>query len=323
MRIRMIIKWTAVLLVFMMTFSIAACADKEPEIPISGSQNNTETKDTDPTKPSADPVDPSKDPTENSTEESTESSEDPSTKPVDPTTNNTTNATVGGNPSTGYEFEITPLTGAVAQSGRVDASYFNDAVFVGDSVSLKLNYYATATGALGSAKFLTSGSMGSGNALWEVSSESVHPVYEGQKRLIEESIASMQAGKVYIMLGMNDIALYGLDGAVENLTTLIGRIKAEAPDAKIIVQTMTPMTPTSNLLSSSGHNPERIHTYNQKLMNACQANGWYFLDIASVMYDGYGFLRRDYCSDPDGMGIHFTNAGCAAWVEYLYTHAVQ
>ena len=37
-------------------------------------------------------------------------------------------------------------------------------------------------------------------------------------------------------------------------------------------------------------------------------------------YDENGYLRQDYCSDADGMGIHFTNAGCAAWVDYLFTH---
>lgn len=212
------------------------------------------------------------------------------------------------------------LVGAVPESARASSSYFDDAVFVGDSVSLKLSYYEAAVDLLGKAQFLTSGSLGSGNALWDIKPESVHPSYQGSKMLIEDAIAQMGAGKVYIMLGMNDIALYGIDASVANMVTLIGRIRSKSPNIAVYVQSMTPLTSTSNLLSSSGHNPANIQTYNEKLLAACQSNGWAFVDVASVMYDSNGYLKRDYCSDPDDMGIHFTNAGCAAWIDYLYTH---
>ena len=41
--------------------------------------------------------------------------------------------------------------------------------------------------------------------------------------------------------------------------------------------------------------------------------------------DESGALPAAYCSDPvseggNGMGIHFTYAGCAVWTDYLYTH---
>ena len=217
-------------------------------------------------------------------------------------------------------YEITPLEGAVPESGKADAGYFNDAVFVGDSVSMKLSFYEAAVDVLGKAKFLTAGSLGSGNALWEVSEQSVHPVYKDEKRLVEDSIAMMDARKVYIMLGMNDIALYGVDGAVANMEKLIDRILANSPDVTFYIQSMTPITSTSSLLSSSGHNPGTIHAYNKALLDLCKSRGFYFVDVASVMYDSDGYLRREYCSDPDEMGIHFTNAGCAVWADYLLTH---
>lgn len=217
-------------------------------------------------------------------------------------------------------FEPVDLSGALPAGAKVDASYFDDAVFVGDSVSLKLSYYEAAVDLLGDAQFLTSGSLGSGNALWSVSNDSVHPTYQGEKMLLEESIPLTGAKKLYIMLGMNDIALYGLDGSVANLVTLIQKILANTPGLQVYVQSMTPITSTSDLLSPSGHNPNNIQKYNQKLLAACQANGWYFVNVGEVMCDENGYLRREYCSDPDDMGIHFTNAGCAAWVEYLLTH---
>ncbi len=314
MRDRMLLnKLTAAMLALLVVFTLTACGQSQPDVIVgnvggTSGTNGTTTPSGDTTDPSVEPTYPEPIPTEPETE-TTEEYTEPSTEE--------------SNGLTGYEYEITPLIGAVPAGDRVDKSYFDDAVFVGDSVSMKLNFYCAASGALGNAQFLTAGSLGSANALWEVSNNSVHPVYNGQKQLIEKSIASMDVNKVYIMLGMNDIAIYGLDGAVNNMVKLIERILVNSPDVQIVVQSMTPMTSTSNLLSSSGHNPQNIHTYNMKLMNMCNEKGYYFLDVASVMYNDNGFLRREYCSDPDGMGIHFTNAGCVAWVDYLLTHPIQ
>lgn len=208
----------------------------------------------------------------------------------------------------------------VPESDKVSADYFDNAAFVGDSVSLKLSYYAAATGALGNAQFFTAGSLGSGNALWEVSDESVHPSYQGVKMLVEDCVAYSGADVVYIMLGMNDIALYGIDDSVANYKTLVDNIKAQSPDIKVVIQSMTPMTDTSTILGDDLNN-EIIKEYNNRLLALCSENNWDFVHVASVMYDAEGInLNKDYCSDPDGLGVHFTEAGCEAWVEYLSTH---
>lgn len=258
---------------------------------------------------------------ETTTETTVEETETPTTETTAETTEPTQAETQAPPPAVSNPFNPTPLAGALPESGSVDASYFNDVVFIGDSVSLKLSYYEAAVDKLGTAQFLTSGSLGSGNALWKVSDDSVHPTYEGTKMLLEESVPLTGAKKMYIMLGMNDIALYGIDGAVTNMVTLIQKIQAAAPGITVYVQSMTPTTSTSNLISQSGHNPQNIHRYNEALAATCQSNGWKFVNVAEVMYDENGYLRREYCSDPDDMGIHFTEAGCEAWISYLYTHA--
>ena len=213
------------------------------------------------------------------------------------------------------------MPGAVPEGPRVDSSYFDDVVFIGDSISLKLTWYESAMNVLGNAQFLTEGSLGSGNALWQVSDASRHPKYNGQKMLLRESVPLTGAKKMYIMLGMNDIGVYGVPGAVSNLVTLVNAIRANAPDNQVFIQSMTPTTSTS-YLRHNRHTIENIVSYNKALLQVCLDNGWHFVNVASVMYDEYGYLRMDYCSDPGGMGIHFSNAGCAAWVEYLYTHTV-
>ena len=217
--------------------------------------------------------------------------------------------------------------GTLVESTRVEDSYFDDAVFIGDSVSLKLNRYASEqrksnANFMGKAQFLTAGSMGSGNALQPVSDESIHPMYNGEKLSLADSVAKSGAKKVYIMLGMNDLAPYGVDGAVENMQKLITTILEKTPDAKIYIQSATPLVKAKNI-STHKLNNTNMAAYNEKLAALCAEQGYYFVDVASVVSDSEGNLIQSYCSDPDNMGIHFTDEGCQVWVDYLYTHTAQ
>lgn len=223
-----------------------------------------------------------------------------------------------------YERPVTPFQLGLQESGVVPDGYFDDAVFVGDSITLKLYHYVKdmrnqGTPCLGGAKFLTAGSLGSGNALWPVSKESVHPSYQGEKMRIEKAIELMGARKVYIMLGMNDVAYYGLEQSVTNMNELVGLILERSPGADIFVQSVTPR------LASITTNPTNraLFEYNLAMYKSCVENGWYFVDVASVMRDENGNLIEAYCSDPESMGMHFTDAGCAVWIEYLETHGKE
>ena len=208
-------------------------------------------------------------------------------------------------------------------NGEVPYSFFNDAVFVGDSVSLKLNLYVSAqrktdSNFMGTAQFLTPGSYGTGNELKELGSDnSVHPSYNGTEMYLADAIQSMGAKKVFIMLGMNDIAVYGNDGAVKNMETVLTQIKEKNPETSIYVQSMTPIVGTAQTSSLTNEN---LNIYNAGLKTMCEQNGYTYLDVASVMKDSEGNLKREYCSDPDNMGVHFTDEGCKVWIDYLRTH---
>ena len=208
-------------------------------------------------------------------------------------------------------------------NGEVPYSFFNDAVFVGDSVSLKLNLYVSAqrktdSNFMGTAQFLTPGSYGTGNELKELGSDnSVHPSYNGTEMYLADAIQSMGAKKVFIMLGMNDIAVYGNDGAVKNMETVLTQIKEKNPETSIYVQSMTPIVGTAQTGSLTNEN---LNIYNAGLKTMCEQNGYTYLDVASVMKDSEGNLKREYCSDPDNMGVHFTDEGCKVWIDYLRTH---
>lgn len=206
----------------------------------------------------------------------------------------------------------------VPECDPVDASYFDDAVFIGDSVSLRLQYYCSSNNALGDTTFLCSGSLSATNALWNISSESVHPSYQGEKMLIEDGVAACGAKKAYIMLGMNNIS-FGIENATADMVTLIDRILEKSPDVSILVQAVTPMTSASTIRSKSLNN-DLIDQYNERMREICQEHGWYFLDVNTQFKDENNQLVRAYCSDADKMGIHFTTAAAEIWVDYLKTH---
>ena len=215
-----------------------------------------------------------------------------------------------------------PTASAQPASGSVTPvawSWFDDAVFVGDSISLKLTGYVSKMrqsdpSFLGKAQFLTAGSLGSGNALWDVSSESVHPLYQGTKMRLEDSIAACGAKKLYILLGMNDVGMYGIDGSVANMETLLKLILEKTPDLQIFVQSATPIHKGNELKVLNNAN---LVIYNQGLQEMCQRNGWHYVDVASVLRDADGYLPDAYCSDASGMGMHFTDQACQAWIDYL------
>ncbi len=211
------------------------------------------------------------------------------------------------------------IDGQLPKSARVKSAYFDDAVFVGDSISEGLKFYEAANDKLGKAQFLTAVSLSATNALWNVSDRSKHPRLNGQKMKLEQSVPLTGAKKVYIMLGMNDITSVGVDRSAANFETLCGKILAAAPNAQLYVQSVTPRA-NVQAADIGVLNNASITRYNQKLAALCLKHGWYFVNVAEDLFDSSGYLKTAYCSDPNGMGMHFTFSGCAAWVDYLYTH---
>lgn len=211
------------------------------------------------------------------------------------------------------------VPGAVPATEKVDPSYFDDAVFVGDSVSLKLKYYEADADELGDAQFLTEGSLSANQLLMPLDSAgTIHVKYKGVKMNLDDAIEKTGASKMYIMLGMNDIGL-GLDFGIENYTKVLDSVTKRCPDITVIVQSVTPCVFPEGYKAI---NNEKIQEYNKLLIKLCEEKGYYFVDVASVMYGDNGCLKKEYCSDPENMGMHFTNEGCKAWVDYLMTHAV-
>ena len=192
-------------------------------------------------------------------------------------------------------------------TARVDASFFDDAVFIGDSVTLKLSYYAVSSGKLGKAQFLTRGSYGVAHAVMDT----MLLTYQGQDMKVEDAINATGATKVFLMMGMNDIGLYGVDGTIENWGKLIERIKKNCPNVTVYIQSMTPIWTGGEIGDLNNAN---MDAYNARLEVFAKNEGVDFIDVAPYMKDSTGGMATRYCSDNY---VHVTDQGAAAWIRVL------
>jgi len=189
----------------------------------------------------------------------------------------------------------------------VGGSFFDDAVFVGDSVSLKLSYYAGSSGDLGKAKFLVRGSYGVANGAFDY----LLLTWQGKEMKIEDAVAATEAKKLFIMLGMNDVALYGVEKTIEHWGILLDRIRSKCPDITIYIQSMTPIWTGGEV---GDLNNKNVDAYNKALKVFAAENNCKFIDIAPYMKDSTGGLATSFCSDEY---VHFTDAGCDTWIKVL------
>lgn len=193
------------------------------------------------------------------------------------------------------------------QEGPVSADYFDDAAFIGDSVTVKLQYYNNANGVLGKATFLCMSSY----AVTHAVNGTMKLAFRGKQMSPQEALAVCNAKKVFIMLGMNDISYIPMDKCMENWKTLVDNIREKNPKIKIFIQSGTPIFlagQTSTLTNA------RMDEYNNNLKKFAKANDCRFIDVASPMKDANNSLKAEYCSDNY---VHMSDAGCAVWVEAL------
>lgn len=218
----------------------------------------------------------------------------------------------------GEKKNIPRQTVGTAADDRADA-FFEGSVFIGDSVMMGFRNFCLKQpeGFLGTPQFLVSGSYSLRNALKEVSADSIHPLYQGEQRLIWDSIALMKATKAFLFFGLNDIGMEGLDLSCEYYLQIITNIQEASPDTEIFVLS------TTNLLAGSELkvlNNENIRIFNDRMKEACETYGVSYIEIADYLAGEDGSLLPEYCSD--GF-LHQTNAAYQIWTDVLRSYAVS
>lgn len=201
----------------------------------------------------------------------------------------------------------------VVEDAEIDA-YLADSVIIGDSIVLGYRNYCTRSEdeMLKSIKFLAAGNFSAHNALWEVSSKSVHPLYQGEQRPVWESVSLMGAKNIFICFGLNDLNID--DKTCECYQQVISNILELSPEVNINIISMT------YTLKDQGVgklNNDEIRIYNEQLQKMAAENGWGFVNVAPLLADEEGNLKAEYCSD--GF-LHQTPAAYKVWTQALHQY---
>ena len=185
--------------------------------------------------------------------------------------------------------------------------FFNNAAFIGDSVTLKLRNYNAENNVLGSAKFLCQGSYSVAHAV----NDTMLLSYQGQDMTPQDALKACGVNKVFILLGMNDIGLYSIEDTMANWAKLVENIRKVNPDLDIYIQSGTPIYHTGQTGDLTN---ARMDEYNGLLKTFAENNGCTYVEIAAKMKDSNNGLAKAYCSDDF---VHFTDPGCALWFSIL------
>ncbi len=200
---------------------------------------------------------------------------------------------------------------------QIDISWFDDCVFMGDSLTVGLSLYHDSTGVFGNAKFVCAASLGYGNAQWPLNDpNNVHPYYMNKKILLEDAPTVTGAKKAVVTLGMNDIGMWGTDGSIDYARSFVHKLREKTPDLKIYLETVTPMiyNRQKEIL-----NNDLIRDFNGKLQKLAKDEKCGFLDSYSAFANSNGNLPYYLCCDPNALGLHFTQEACGIWAEFIKT----
>lgn len=195
----------------------------------------------------------------------------------------------------------------VATMQTVDESYFDDALFLGDSHTDGLHCYAP----LENATYFTK----NGLSLAQVFTKSYAEV-NGQKLLLEEAMTGKSYGKIYLMLGINEVSYESVESYIEQYRAMLETLHTWQPDALLIVQSVLHTTQSKS--ASSDFKNERIDAYNEALRTLADGETVFYLDINPVFDDETGALKSELSGD----GIHVRAPYYTLWRDLLCANGV-
>lgn len=202
------------------------------------------------------------------------------------------------------------------------AAYYGSSVFIGDSIMVGFrNYCAKQKTFVHDIQFLAAGNYSAFNAMKPVTANNVHPMYRGKKYQVWNAIPLIGSQRVFLLLGMNDLSILGLEGARDQYKLLIDKILETSPDVEIHLISVTYTLPD---LGQKTLNNENIAQYNLLLQKMAAENNWGYIDLVTPISDGNGNLAAECCSDGY---VHLSKTAYALWenalIDYAYTQTTS
>lgn len=204
---------------------------------------------------------------------------------------------------------MTPNATAPSEApSKVPSNYFDDALFIGNSRTEGLMLYAD----LGDATFLAH------KGLMVDTAFTKKFVKSGSDRItVVEALKRGHYGKVYVMLGMNELGWAYDTIFIQKYGELVDAIRAAQPDAEICLQSILPVTATKSN-SDPIYNNSKIESYNRLIQQLATEKGARYLNVAEAV-GADGVLPEEGATD----GVHLKPTYCEKWASYLKSHPIS
>ena len=196
----------------------------------------------------------------------------------------------------------------VAEGEWLASEYFDDALFVGDSITEGIKLYDV----MSNVTVLAS----TGVNLDSLYTKNAVTLEDGSKVPILEATKHQKPGKIYLMMGVNSL-LSDEDSFRASYSRVVDTLVEQHPDAILYIQSILPVTADYEQLSNAVADNAKIDRYNEVLKELAAEKNVYYLNVAEVFKDADGCLPNS-ASPKDG--IHFGSSWYRTWFDYLRTH---
>ncbi len=211
----------------------------------------------------------------------------------------------------GTETTMTTVLQEPIFAENVDNSYFNDALFIGNSRTVGLSLF-------GSMPEETTFYATVGMNIYDLLTSSAQvPPEEGPEIAFTSLLSEQSFGKIYIMLGINDLGTGTSESFTEYYRDVVEQIHQMQPNAIIYVQSIINVS-AERAAQGDGIDNANINEKNALLKGLENGDYVYFLDVNEVLVDENGALNAEYTSD----GIHLGGGSLPLWEDYLRAHAI-
>lgn len=209
-----------------------------------------------------------------------------------------------------------------------EGNYYDNALFVGDSIMEGIRQYVASQRQeremLGTARFLTT-TMGVSLADlvgdWD---GGVQFSYQGEERPLEDIVADIAPRRVFLLLGLNDLASDTdpvIADVVDRYIRLIDSLQRACPGMECVIITNPPKVASRWLPDYTANRHfgnELIGDFVDAITQMCRENNIPYVDAYACLKDENGVLPDDYCRDGY---IHLNHQGAAVVVEALEVFA--
>jgi len=129
-----------------------------------------------------------------------------------------------------------------------------------------------------------------------------------------DEVTSSKPDKVFIMIGINDIARNTPDSViVSNYKKIIENIALSSPNTKIIVQSILPTNNGFTEFKNHQNKDQHIRWVNEAMMKYCNQHKISFVNLYPEFLDKNGKLNTDFTND----GLHLNGFGYLKWKAIL------